>query len=136
MQAALLSVKLDFIEQFTDQRRAIAKRYDRELANIANLILPVENQGARHVYHIYLVRTKNRVGLMKHLVDNGVSPFIHYPLPPHLQEAYNELGYAKGDFPLAEEIAETCLSLPLYPGLTDEQIDHIIYSVKSFFETK
>jgi dTDP-4-amino-4,6-dideoxygalactose transaminase len=136
MQAALLSVKLDFIEQFTDQRRAIAKRYDRELANIANLILPVENQGARHVYHIYLVRTKNRVGLMKHLVDNGVSPFIHYPLPPHLQEAYNELGYAKGDFPLAEEIAETCLSIPLYPGLTDEQIDHIIYSVKSFFETK
>jgi dTDP-4-amino-4,6-dideoxygalactose transaminase len=136
LQAAFLSVKMNYIEQFTNQRKEIAKKYNKELANINGLILPIVNEGATHVYHIYLIRTKNRDGLMQHLIDNGVSPFIHYPVPPHLQEAYQELGYSKGDFPLAEEIAETCLSIPLYPGLTDEQIDHIIYSVKSFFETK
>lgn len=70
---------------------------------------------------------------MQHLIENGVSPFIHYPVPPHLQEAYKDLGYSKGDFPIAEEIAETCLSIPLYPGLSNEEIEHIIYTIKSFF---
>jgi dTDP-4-amino-4,6-dideoxygalactose transaminase len=134
IQAALLSVKLNYIEQLTNQRKEIAKKYDQELANIDDLILPVVNEGATHVYHIYLVRTKNRDGLMKHLIDNGVSPFIHYPLPPHLQMAYQELGYSKGDFPIAEEIADTCLSIPLFPGLTDTETDYIIKSIKSFFK--
>lgn len=133
MQAAILSVKLNYIEQFTKQRIEIAKKYDQELSNIDDLILPLVNEGATHVYHIYLIRTKNRDGLMKHLIDNGVSPFIHYPLPPHLQEAYKELGYSKGDFPIAEEIAETCLSIPLYPGLTESETDYIIKTIKSFF---
>jgi dTDP-4-amino-4,6-dideoxygalactose transaminase len=136
MQAALLSVKLNYIEQLTNQRKEIAKKYNQELVNIDGLILPVVNEGATHVYHIYLIRTKNRDALMQHLIYNGVSPFIHYPLPPHLQEAYHDLGYSKGDFPLAEEIAETCLSIPLYPGITSKETDHIIYVIKSFFEKK
>jgi dTDP-4-amino-4,6-dideoxygalactose transaminase len=136
MQAALLSVKLEYIQQFTSQRIEIAKKYNQELSNIDGLILPKVNDGAIHVYHIYLVRTKNRDGLMQYLVEHGVHPFIHYPLPPHLQEAYQELGYSKGDFPLAEEIAETCLSIPLYPGLTGDQTDYIIYLIKLFFQKK
>ncbi|MHA8072235.1 DegT/DnrJ/EryC1/StrS family aminotransferase [Aquirufa ecclesiirivi] len=134
IQAALLSVKLNYIENLTNSRKIIADKYNQELANIDGLILPTVNQGATHVYHIYLVRTKNRDGLMQHLIDNGVIPFIHYPLPPHLQGAYNDLGYTKGDFPLAEEIADTCLSIPLYPGLTNDETDHVIHSVRSFFK--
>lgn len=134
MQAALLSVKLNYIEALTNERIKIAKKYDQGLANIKGLTLPVINEGATHVYHIYLVRTPKRDELMKHLVDLGVNPFIHYPLPPHLQEAYAEYGYKKGDFPLAEEIAETCLSIPLYPGLTDTETTYIIESISSFFE--
>ena len=68
-------------------------------------------------------QAKNRDGLMQYLIDHGVHPFIHYPLPPHLQEAYQELGYSKGDFPIAEEIANTCLSLPVWPGMPE---DHVI----------
>lgn len=134
MQASLLSVKLNFLEQFTNQRKEIASKYNQELSNISDLILPTLNSGATHVYHIYIVRTKNRDGLMQHLLEHGVSPFIHYPLPPHLQNAYKELGYKRGDFPLAEEIAETCLSIPLYPGLTEIQTTHIVNSIKSFFK--
>jgi len=134
MQASLLSVKLNYIEQLTNQRKEIAKKYDQKLSNINDLILPSLNFGATHVYHIYVVRTENRDGLMQHLLEHGVSPFIHYPLPPHLQDAYIELGYKKGDFPLAEQIADTCLSIPLYPGLSELETDHIISSIKSFFE--
>lgn len=134
MQAAILNVKLKYIEELTAERQKIAEKYDRSLANINGLILPKVNKGATHVYHIYMVRTNDRDGLMTHLQNNGVSPFIHYPLPPHLQDAYKELGYIKGDFPLAEEIANTCLSIPLYPGLKDDEVQHIINSVKSFFK--
>jgi dTDP-4-amino-4,6-dideoxygalactose transaminase len=133
IQAAFLNVKLNYIEELTKQRIEIAEKYNQDLANINDLILPYVSQGASHVYHIYLVRTKNRDGLMKHLIEKGVNPFIHYPVPPHLQEAYKDLGYSKGDFPIAEEIAETCLSIPLYPGLTELETTHIVNSVKSFF---
>lgn len=134
IQASLLNVKINYIDQLTNQRKEIAKKYNKELSNINGLILPSVNLGATHVYHIYLIRTKNRDGLMQHLFDNGISSIIHYPLPPHLQDAYKDLGYKKGDFPLAEEIAETCLSIPLYPGLTDIQTNYIINSIKSFFK--
>lgn len=133
IQAAFLSVKLKYIKEFTNLRIEIAKKYNKELSNIGGLILPIINEGANHVFHIYVIRTQKRDGLMQHLIENGVNSFIHYPLPPHLQEAYKELGYSKGDFPIAEEIADTCLSIPLYPGLTSEETDHIIASIKSFF---
>lgn len=134
IQAALLSVKLKFLQQLTNQRVEIANIYNKELANIDGLVLPIVNTGATHVYHIYLIRTTNRDSLMQHLLDDGISPFIHYPLPPHLQEAYKELGYSKGDFPLAEEIANTCLSIPLYPGLSENEIYRIVESIKLFFK--
>ncbi len=134
MQAAILSVKLNYIAQLTNERKVIARKYDKELSDIEGLTLPIINDGATHVYHIYLVRTPKRDELMKHLINLGVYPFIHYPLPPHLQEAYAEFGYKKGDFPIAEEIADTCLSIPLYPGLTDAETTYVVESIKSFFE--
>lgn len=133
IQAAFLSVKLDFIEELTNERKKIASKYDRELANIKDLKLPFVNQGATHVYHIYLIRTKRRDELLNFLEENGIGSLVHYPIPPHLQNAYKELGYKSGDFPIAEEIAETCLSIPLYPGLNDNEVDYIIKTIKMFF---
>jgi dTDP-4-amino-4,6-dideoxygalactose transaminase len=133
MQAEILNVKLNHIESFTNERKKIARRYTEGLTGINDLVLPYVNEGSTHVYHIYLIRTKRRDELMTYLQAKGIHPFIHYPLPPHLQEAYSELGYKKGDFPFAEEIAETCLSIPLYPGLQDDEVDYIIETIKSFF---
>lgn len=133
LQAAILSVKLSYIEEWTQQRVNIAKRYNQELENVGDLILPYTATNSIHVYHIYLIRTKRRDALLNFLVENGVGALVHYPIPPHLQKAYEELGYKLGDFPIAEEIAETCLSIPLYPGLSGEEVDFIIKTIKTFF---
>ncbi|MNL30661.1 dTDP-3-amino-3,6-dideoxy-alpha-D-galactopyranose transaminase [compost metagenome] len=133
MQAEFLNVKLNYIEKFTNERIDIAKKYSDGLFGIDELVLPHVNIGSTHVYHIYLIRTDKRDELAIHLQNCGIGSLIHYPLPPHLQEAYQELHYKEGDFPLAEKIAETCLSLPLYPGLRDDQIDYVVRSVRSFF---
>jgi dTDP-4-amino-4,6-dideoxygalactose transaminase len=77
------------------------------------------------VFHLFVVRTPQRKQLITQLEANGIGYLIHYPVPPHLQEAYRNLGYKQGDFPIAEEIAATCLSLPLYPGLTQEQVGYV-----------
>lgn len=133
MQAAFLNIKLKYIVQLTNQRKQIAEKYNKELAGIEGLVLPYINKEATHVYHIYLIRIAKRNELMQFLLDKGINTFIHYPLPPHLQDAYKDLRYKVGDFPLTEEIANTCLSLPLYPGLQDLEIEYIIESIKSFF---
>lgn len=134
LQAALLSVKLKHLTGWTEERIKLAEVYNRELAGIADLCLPTVANNCTHVYHIYLVRTTKRAQLQQHLTDNGIGSLIHYPVPPHMQQAYKELGYKKGDFPLAEEIAETCLSLPLYPGLSAEHQQKIINTIKNFFQ--
>jgi len=121
-QAGFLSVKLKYLKEWTEQRQEIAGWYNEALKNIDDLILPTAEEHAIHVYHVYLIRTKYRDELQKHLTENGIGTLIHYPVPPHLQKAYQHLGFKKGDFPIAEEIAETCLSLPMWPGLKREQI--------------
>ena len=133
MQAAFLKVKLKYIEELTNLRKAIAKKYNEGLKGIPDLVLPFIPEKASHVYHIYLVRTSQRDELITYLQEKEISPFIHYPIPPHLQEAYIEAGYKKGDYPIAEEIASTCVSIPLYPGLNDAEINYIIESIKSFY---
>jgi len=134
-QAAFLSVKLKHLNNWNTERNKIADQYNALLNNIDNLILPKIADGATSVYHLYVIRTQKRDELQNYLTDKGIGTVIHYPLPPHLQEAFSDLGYKKGDFPIAEEIAETCLSLPLYPGLTEEEIDFICLTIKSFFNT-
>jgi dTDP-4-amino-4,6-dideoxygalactose transaminase len=132
IQAALLSVKLNKLNEWTAQRQQIAAWYDEALMDLEGIILPKIAEGSSHVYHLYVIRTNKRDELQKYLIYNGVGTLIHYPIPPHLQEAYLELGYKKGDFPIAEEIAETALSLPLWPGMTKIQVIEICNCIKNF----
>jgi dTDP-4-amino-4,6-dideoxygalactose transaminase len=133
-QAGFLSVKLPFLAEWTNKRQMIAASYDEELKGIGDLTLPTIAKGSTHVYHLYVVRTKHRNALQQHLSSNGIGTLIHYPIPPHLQKAYGSLGFKKGSFPIAEEIAETCLSLPLWVGMGKDDVSFIADSINKFFE--
>lgn len=133
-QAAFLSVKLKYLNQWTEHRKTIAARYNELLAGVGDLVLPYVAPGATHVYHLYVIRTKQRNVLQDFLNQNGIGTLIHYPVPPHMQKAYAQLGHRKGDFPIAEEIADTCLSLPLWPGMQDEEIANVSLTIRRFFE--
>lgn len=135
-QAGFLSIKLKYLNEWTAQRRGIAGWYNEALKGIDDLILPAIAKNATHVYHIYSVRTKDRDALQKYLADNGISTLIHYPIPPHLQKAYEYLGFKKGDFPIAEEIANTCLSLPLWPGMKQSEVNYIAERFSIFYNNK
>lgn len=133
LQAALLSVKLQHLPNWTLQRQQIANWYNEALKDVAEIILPKVHQNATHVYHLYIIRTNKRDELQQYLTQQGIGTMIHYPMPPHLQEAYNFLEHKKGDFPIAEELANTMLSIPLYPGMTQEQTQQVSNAIKQFF---
>ena len=132
LQATFLSIKLKSLQSWIAQRQEIAGWYNEALKNIKDIIIPEIATGATHVYHLYVIRTDKRDALQKHLNDNGIGTLIHYPIPPHLQQAYSHLGLKKGDFPIAETIADTCLSLPLWPGITQEQVAYICKTINNF----
>jgi dTDP-3-amino-3,4,6-trideoxy-alpha-D-glucose transaminase len=125
MQAAFLRVKLKHLDRWNEQRRAVAARYDDKLAGIPGLTLPRAPQWAESVWHLYVVQTPLRAELMKALDAAGIGSLIHYPIPPHLQQAYADLGRPKGTFPLAERLAETVLSLPMGPHLKNDAVDKV-----------
>jgi len=131
-QAALLNIKLDYLKEWTAERQKIASWYNDRLKDIPGLILPYIHPGAKSVFHIYLIRTPKRDQLQTFLKQKGIGTLIHYPVPPHLQEAYRDLGFKKGDFPIAEELSETSLSLPLYIGMTEAEVDYVAEQIKSF----
>ena len=135
-QAAFLSVKLRYLETWTKQRQELAAMYDQALKEIEELILPLKHPLADHVYHLYVVRTPYRDALQQYLHKKGIATLIHYPVANHLQQAYKHLGYEKGSFPVSEEIADTCLSLPLWPGMQQIHISHVSQAIKSFFADK
>ncbi|MEW6380871.1 MAG: DegT/DnrJ/EryC1/StrS family aminotransferase [bacterium] len=124
LQAAILRVKLRHLDAWNNRRRSLAGLY-RTLLSDTGLTLPVEAPCARHVYHLYVVRSPERERLRQRLADNGIFTSIHYPLPVHYQKAYQWLGYTRGDFPVSERFSSEILSLPLYPELTDEHIEYI-----------
>jgi dTDP-4-amino-4,6-dideoxygalactose transaminase len=132
-QAAFLRVKLRYLPTWNEQRKEIASWYDAALKNIADVVLPITAEGATHVYHLYVIRTGKRDALQEHLSKNGIGTLIHYPIPPHLQKAYQHLGFKKGDFPIAEEIAATCLSLPIWPGMQQADVELIANTIKTFY---
>jgi len=132
LQAAFLSVKLKFLSQWTAERQKIAGWYNERLKGISELILPEIAEGATHVYHLYIIRTEKRNELQQYLNERGIGTLIHYPVPPHLQKAYSHLGLKKGDFPIAEKMANTCLSLPLWPGMTESQADEVCSDIQRF----
>lgn len=128
LQAAILRVKLRRLEEWTEARRAHARRYD-ELLRDRPVGLPTEAPWARHVYHVYAVETDERAAMAERLQAAGVQTGMHYPIPVHLQPAFADLGYSRGDFPVSERLAERVLSLPMYPELTAEQIERVAAAV-------
>ena len=132
IQGATLGVKLKHLSKWTAERRRVAHRY-HELLSATTLRLPREGAGAESAYHLYVVRHPRRDELKKHLESNGIGCALHYPLPLHLQKCYAELGHKRGDFPVAEKAAQECLSLPIYPELTDKQIGQVAEVIKDFF---
>jgi dTDP-4-amino-4,6-dideoxygalactose transaminase len=131
IQGAVLRIKLRHLERANDRRRENAALYDELLSDVEEIVLPVEEEYARHVYHIYAIRTKERDELMAQLNQAGIGCGIHYPVPVHLQEAYRHLGHKAGDFPVAERSALEFVSLPMYPELTPEQIRAVVTAVKN-----
>jgi len=129
VQAAILRVKLRHLDGWTDRRRRIAHRYDEALDGIG-LQLPCEMEYARHVYHLYTVRSRERDALKQSLGADGVASGVHYPIPIHRQPAWADLGYEPDAFPEAQRASDEVLSLPLYPEMTDDQIDAVVASVR------
>jgi dTDP-4-amino-4,6-dideoxygalactose transaminase len=136
LQAAFLSVKLKHLNEWTSDRQQIAVWYNETLYGIGDIVLPKTANGSTHVFHLYVIRTSKRDELQAYLQEKGIGTLIHYPIPPHLQKALKGYGYKKGDFKIAEEIGETCLSLPIWPGMTYDDIQYIINNIKLFFQNK
>ncbi len=133
LQAAFLSVKLKYLDAWTQERQRLAALYTEMLQGVGDLILPETHPDATHVWHLYVIRTRHRDALQDYLKQRGIGTLIHYPVPPHLQQAYAHLGYQKGDFPIAEELADTCLSLPLWVGMGEESIEAICEKINGLF---
>lgn len=129
IQSAVLNVKLDYIERWTEARRSLAERYDALLSDLP-LARPRPPGYARHVYHVYAVRSERRNEALTLLRDAGIGAGIHYPVPVHLQRAYAELGYRAGDLPITEMLAKDFLSLPIYPELLPEQAGKVVATLR------
>jgi dTDP-4-amino-4,6-dideoxygalactose transaminase len=135
-QGAILGVKLKHLTAWNNARRKNAQLYDSLLADVDDIITPVETEYARHVYHIYAIRTQNRDALINALVEKNIFCGIHYPVPIHLQNAYKFLGNKKGSFPIAEKCAEEFVSLPMFAELSQEQIRKVSNAIKCFLEVR
>jgi dTDP-4-amino-4,6-dideoxygalactose transaminase len=125
IQAAVLSIKLGHLNEANSLRRKHALEYNQAFAGIDEVLTPFEAKYARHVYHVYAVRVQERDAILRHLQEKEVGCAVHYPVPVHLQEAGRNLGYTKGAFPIAENLADEFLSLPMFPELTEEQIEYV-----------
>ncbi len=132
MQAAFLRVKLPMLDKWNEERRRIAQRYLNEITNPL-ITLPIcSSEEYEHIYHVFVIRCKARCELEKYLTEKGIGTVKHYPIPMHLQKAYADLGIKKGELPIAEEISETVLSIPMYYGMTDEQVEYVIKTINGF----
>src|SRR5258707_6510953 len=130
IQAAALQVKLRYLEKGNQLRRSHAARYDQALGGMEEIVTPAHAADVRHVYHVYAIRVQERDEIMRLLGEKGIGCGVHYPIPVHLQEAYRSLGYARGDFPIAERCAAEFISLPMFPELTSAQLEVVVQGVK------
>ncbi len=131
MQAAILQAKLPYVDTWNEKRRTLAKRYNEHLAPFG-IVTPLEKEWAKHVYHLYIIRSEKRDALQTFLKEKGIASEVYYPIPPHLSEPCKKFGYHAGDFPHAERASQETLALPLYPELTESQQDEVIGAVKAF----
>jgi dTDP-4-amino-4,6-dideoxygalactose transaminase len=134
VQALVLLRKLPLLDGWNDERRAAAAYYEGMLADVGDLRPPPVPAGSAPVWHLYAIRTARRDGLVAHLHARGIGVGIHYPEPPHLSEAYAGLGYGPGDFPVTEALAGELLSLPMYPGITEVQLETVVDAVAAYFD--
>jgi dTDP-4-amino-4,6-dideoxygalactose transaminase len=131
IQAGMLKVRLEHAAELNDEKKAIAAEYDKRLDN-SLIVLPKTAEGADHIYHQYVIRCRERERLISYLKDKGISTIIHYPIPPHLAEAYEYLGHKKGDYPITEQYADEVLSIPMFNGMLKEEQDYVIDVINSF----
>lgn len=145
IQGAVLGVKLNHLGKWTNSRRLVAEKYNKLLGDCNAIILPKEMPNVKHVYHLFVIKVNSvskgkrkeiRNELQKFLGENGVATGLHYPVPLHLQECFKDLGYREGDFPVTEELADSGISLPMYPELNDDQINFVADNIKEFFRKK
>lgn len=143
IQGAVLGVKMKHLQSWTDGRRRVAAKYKELLGNLEQISLPVELPEHKHVYHLFVIRVngktlesreETRNKLQSYLSDNDIASGLHYPVPLHLQKCFSHLGYKAGDFPVAEDLARTGLSLPMFPELTIDQIDYVALKIREFFQ--
>ena len=133
LQAAILRVKLRYLDRWNEERRKKAKTYTEMLAPLG-VICPSEGLGVKHVYHLYVIRTRERDALQRFLKEKGIETLIHYPIPIHLQKAYEDLGYRQGDLPVTEQCCSEILSLPLYPEIKESEMEEVIQSIRCFMK--
>ncbi|NME84160.1 DegT/DnrJ/EryC1/StrS family aminotransferase [Clostridium sp. SM-530-WT-3G] len=129
IQAAILRVKLPHIDEWNAKRREIAKVYDERLKD-TDLVTPAVSEENVPVYHMYILQSENREAMLSKLKEKGVATGVYYPVPLHLQKVYKDLGYKEGDMPVAEYLSHRTFAIPVYPELTEEQVDYIIESIK------
>jgi dTDP-4-amino-4,6-dideoxygalactose transaminase len=134
IQAGILAAKLRFLTEWNRKRQEAARRYDEMLSPVEGVIRPYCPNWARAVYHLYVIRVRDREALQKQLAEANIGTNIHYPVPLHLQKAYESLGYKRGDFPITERIASEIVSLPMFPQLGAEQQSRVAEEVAHFLE--
>jgi len=130
VQAVVLSAKLKHLDEWSRMRQQVASYYQESLKDIDGVILPKVKDDRTHVYHLYVIRVKNRDQVLERLKQKGIGALIHYPIPIHLQQAYKDLGYNKGQFPVAEQVTDEIISLPMFPHMTEAQAAEVCDSLK------
>ncbi|KKQ78659.1 MAG: DegT/DnrJ/EryC1/StrS aminotransferase [Parcubacteria group bacterium GW2011_GWC2_38_7] len=134
VQAAILNFKLKTLDESVLKRRKIAEIYSKELSSVGDIELPIIKQGRTHQFHLYTIKTSYRDTIMAYLRENGIETRINYPTPIHLMRGYGFLGYKKGDLPVTERLVTRILSLPMYPGVSANDIDKVVSSIRNFFK--
>jgi len=136
IQAAILNVKLRYLDKFNNARKLVADFYDKALAGCKSLILPVRSSFSTHIFHQYTIRVKDgkRDGLKRFLESEKIPSMVYYPGPLHIQDAYRYLGYREDDFPVTNQLCREVLSLPMHPDMEQDQLDHIVLNILKFFE--
>ena len=133
IQGAVLDVKLKHLPDWTEKRREVARLYGEMLEDVPDIVVPVEEDYAKHVYHVYVIRAEKRDALREHLQKKGISTGIHYPTALPNLPAYGYLGHSPSDFPVSSRYQDEVLSLPLYPELSEEQVGAVVSCIKGFF---
>jgi dTDP-4-amino-4,6-dideoxygalactose transaminase len=133
IQAAVLLRKLEYLDDWNQSRRAAAQIYTEGLAGVGDVRTPPVPRGSSPVWHLYTIRTERRDALAAYLQTVGIGTGMHYPCPAHLSEAYADLGFARGAFPVAEALADELLSLPMFPAISRDQIERVTAAIRTFF---